>query len=265
MKARAPLPTLLLVAAISLACSERTQPAPIVDLDDQAQQYAAAFCAVDLQCDCQSEFESTEECETEVVAQFNELAQLADFDQECFDEFMAASFWGTCVGGSMIADLTPQCATFVGRGEVGDVCEKYGPLLLLNPDGTCGASTSCHPVTSTCAVPGWYPKLKQVGDACDELTNSCYRSELFCQDGICQLASTAGESCFEPSQCWALSYCAGLSEGPEGVCTALIEVGESCDPDGPLSCLPVPDDAARCNPTTGVCEVPAPYLCFLFP
>ncbi len=252
---------ILVVIAALTGCVDRTQPGDPPDLDEAAQRYAAQLCETESACQCQG-FGSQEACEADAKAAFATLAEAADFDMECFEQVMAASFWQSCPGGSMIGDSIPDCEVFRGHADNHESCEIYPALLALNIRGVCGDGLACVPSVGECLEVGAVPDWKQEGEPCSEdLVYPCYGS-LYCDEGVCQPMHPEGAACSDPRACSGLTYCQGLGQAEAGICAPLIEMGAACDPSDVANCKPDGSIAAQCNPVTGVCESPRPYVCY---
>ncbi|NVB36460.1 hypothetical protein G6O69_01360 [Pseudenhygromyxa sp. WMMC2535] len=250
----------ILLPLLGLACSERPISEPIPD--GTAQRYATALCASARDCGC-SYFASAEACEAVVIERFNAISgELRDFEQGCFDAFLASGAYESCVDPEEARALFPQCAAFYGSSVEGETCAPNRLFGDMNPTDTCVEGVDCYFVTGVCDNDPPFPSSMSEGDLCSEaLTNSCFSEFLYCDDGVCQKQAEHGEPCEHIFDC-NFGFCEGLQEDGEGICKPQLDFGDPCDPADYLNCNPpLYGGYAWCNPATLRCEVDMPYVC----
>ncbi|NVB38221.1 hypothetical protein G6O69_38025 [Pseudenhygromyxa sp. WMMC2535] len=250
----------VLLPLLGLSCSERPIPEPIPD--GTAQRYAEALCASVQDCGC-GYFESSEACEVVVAEQFDAIAGgLRDFDQECFDAFLASGAYESCGTPQEARDLFPDCAAFYGSAVEGESCIPNALFGDMNPTDTCVEGVDCYFVTGVCDNDPPFPDFKSEGDICSEaLTNNCFNEYLYCDEGVCRQRAECDEPCTHVFGCH-FGFCQGLQEDGEGICTPRLDFGDPCDPKDYYSCdPPLGGDYGWCSPTTQHCKDTIPYAC----
>jgi hypothetical protein len=132
----------------------------------------------------------------------------------------------------------------VARGATGAACQNFNTA-------ECKEGLAC--VNGTCAMPG------TGGQPCMSLIGAC-ASGYYCpgnagMPSTCAPSVAAGQACAEYNACQDGLRCVGLNPtmmGAMGTCTAVLDVGATCDPT--MSACP---SDAPCEPGTLRCSAPS--------
>ena len=159
---------------------------------------------------------------------------------------------GTCAAGPAKVPLGGDCSAAGSPCVGGSYCKSGKCTVDLPLGAACAADDVCRrPGQCTIGLGGGGTCLAapDQGAACSPTDRGCLRSDNYCDPvaQVCVKRKAAGSACTDVA-----SECATFAPCVNGLCTALLTLGQPCQVDGAVRCF----GELECS--NGVCAAPTP-------